>query len=115
MVNALCETKRKALAPWHSSTTHPLHPVPQMQISGTSVQTEALRALGNSMNLARLAAAERTKQSTLNRLQLVLLVVLFRRTRNEGFSVLQRLGMLPWSRTPTMPQALTSTEGQRCV
>lgn len=113
MVSALCETKKKALAPWHSSTTQPLHPVPQMQISATKLQIEALRALGNSlipMSCKAGCGTEDKIKSTLNRLQLIFLVVLFRRTRNENFSMLQQLGMLPWPPTTTMPHVLPSTE-----
>lgn len=115
-VVVLCETKRKVLAPWHSSTTHPLHPVPQMQISGTSVQTEALRALGNYMIPESCKAGCGTEdkiKSTLNRLQLIFLVVIFRRIRNEGFSMLRQLVMPPWSPTTTMPHVVISTERQR--
>lgn len=84
-----------------------------MQISATELQTEALRALGNNMIPMSCKAGCGTEdkiKSTLNRLQLIFLVVLFRRTRNEGFSMLQQLGMLPWPPTTTMPHVLPSTE-----
>lgn len=88
-----------------------------MQISGTSVQTEALRASGNYMIPVSCTAGWGTEdkiKTTLNRLPLVFLVVLFRRTRNEGFSALQQLGMLLWSPpSPTMPHVLASRERQR--
>lgn len=39
-------------------------------------------------------------------------VLLFRRARSEGFSVLQQLGLLPWFPTPAMPHVLPSSEAE---
>lgn len=117
VVSALSKTRREALAPWHSSAAHALHPVPQMQTSGTKVRLEAMKSLGNSMTCTSCKAGYGTEEgkikNTLNSLQSVFLVVFFRRTGDEGFSMLPQLGMLPWSPTTTIPHILTSIQRQR--